>query len=362
MTAEINLFSSYQLGDLQLPNRFVMAPLTRNRAGAGNVPGTLNATYYSQRATAGLLITEATQITPEGQGYPFTPGIHSAEQVAGWKLVTEAVHQHGGRIFLQMWHVGRVSHPDFQPNGALPVAPSAIAPKGEVFTFAGAKPYVIPRALETAEIPGVIQQYRQAAQNALAAGFDGVEVHGANGYLLDQFLRDGTNQRTDEYGGAVENRVRLLLEVVEAVTQVWGGQRVGVRLSPSSTFNDMKDSNPLGTFGYVAEALNRFGLAYLHIIDPSESDLRHGGTALATSELRSRFQGTLIVNGGYNRERGDAILASGGADLVSFGQLFLANPDLPKRFELNAPLNQPDFATFYTSGAKGYTDYPFWQG
>lgn len=362
MAAEINLFSPYQLGDLQLPNRFVMAPLTRNRAGAGNVPGELNATYYAQRASAGLLIAEATQITPEGQGYPFTPGIHSAEQIAGWKLVTEAVHQQGGRIFLQMWHVGRVSHPDFQPNGALPVAPSAIAPKGEVFTFTGAKPYVTPRALETAEIPGVIQQYRQAAQNALAAGFDGVEVHGANGYLLDQFLRDGTNQRTDEYGGVVENRARLLLEVVEAVTQVWGGQRVGVRLSPSSTFNDMQDSNPLGTFGYVAEALNRFGLAYLHIIDPSESDLRHGGTALATSELRSRFQGPLIVNGGYNRERGDAILASGGADLVSFGVLFLANPDLPKRFELNAPLNQPDFATFYTSGAKGYTDYPFWQG
>ncbi len=362
MTAEINLFSPYQLGDLQLPNRFVMAPLTRNRAGAGNVPGEMNATYYAQRASAGLLIAEATQTTPEAQGYPFTPGIHSPEQIAGWKLVTEAVHQQGGRIFLQMWHVGRVSHPDFQPNGALPVAPSPIPPKGEIFTFAGMKPYVTPRALEINEIPLIIQQFRQAAQNAQIAGFDGVEVHGANGYLLDQFLRDGTNQRTDEYGGAVENRARLLLEVVEAVTQVWGGQRVGVRLSPSSTFNDMKDSNPLATFGYVAEALNRFGLAYLHVIETLESDLRHGGTALDTRELRSRFQGTLIVNGGYNRERGDAILASGGADLVSFGQLFLANPDLPKRFELNAPLNQPDFATFYTSGAKGYTDYPFWQG
>jgi len=239
---EVNLFSPYKLGDLELPNRMVMAPLTRNRAGDGNVPGQLNATYYTQRVSAGLIIAEATQVSPEGLGYPATPGIHSAAQVAGWKLVTDAVHQHGGRIFLQLWHVGRISHPDLQPDGALPVAPSAIAPKGEAATYEGMKPFVTPRALETSEIPGIVEQYRQGAKNALEAGFDGVEVHGANGYLLDQFLRDGTNKRTDEYGGSIENRARLLLEVTQAVTEVWGAGRVGVRLSPSGTFNDMHDS------------------------------------------------------------------------------------------------------------------------
>jgi len=243
MNIDINLLSPYKLGNLELPNRIVMAPLTRNRAGKGNVPGQLNATYYVQRASAGLIITEATQVSPQGLGYPSTPGIHSAKQVEGWKLVTDAVHQQGGRIVLQLWHVGRISHPDLQPDGALPVAPSAIAPKGEASTYEGQKPFVTPRALETSEIPEIIEQYRQGAKNALEAGFDGVEVHGANGYLLDQFLRDATNQRTDEYGGSIENRTRLLLEVTEAVTEVWGGERVGVRLSPSGTFNDMHDSN-----------------------------------------------------------------------------------------------------------------------
>lgn len=360
MNHDINLFSPYKLGNLELPNRMVMAPLTRNRAGEGNVPGTLNVTYYVQRASAGLIIAEATQVSPQGLGYPSTPGIHSPEQVAGWKQVTDAMHQHGGRIFLQLWHVGRISHPDLQPDGALPVAPSAIAPKGQAATYEGMKPFVTPRALETSEIPEIVEQYRQGAENALAAGFDGVEIHAANGYLLDQFLRDGTNQRTDEYGGSLENRTRLLLEVTEAVTGVWGAERVGVRLSPSGTFNDMHDSNPLATFGYAAEALNRFGLAYLHIVEVNEADLRYGGTEVPTSHLRDRFTGTLMVNGGYDRDRGNAVLANKEADLVSFGTLFLANPDLPQRFALNAPLNQPDPASFYGGSEKGYTDYPFW--
>jgi len=360
MNHDINLFSPYKLGNLELPNRMVMAPLTRNRAGEGNVPGTLNVTYYVQRASAGLIIAEATQVSPQGLGYPSTPGIHSPEQVAGWKQVTDAMHQHGGRIFLQLWHVGRISHPDLQPDGALPVAPSAIAPKGQAATYEGMKPFVTPRALETSEIPEIVEQYRQGAENALAAGFDGVEIHAANGYLLDQFLRDGTNQRTDEYGGSLENRTRLLLEVTDAVTGVWGAERVGVRLSPSGTFNDMHDSDPLATFGYAAEALNRFGLAYLHIVEVNEADLRHGGTEVPTRHLRDHFTGTLMVNGGYDRDRGNAVLANKEADLVSFGTLFLANPDLPQRFALNAPLNQPDIASFYGGSEKGYTDYPFW--
>jgi len=359
MSTNINLFSSYQLGELKLPNRIVMAPLTRQRAGEGNVPHQLNAIYYGQRASAGLIIAEATQVTPQGQGYPHTPGIHSPEQVAGWKLVTDTVHQQGGRIFLQLWHVGRISHPDLQPDGELPVAPSAIAPKGEVLTYEGKKPYVTPRALETSEIPGIVEQYRQGAANALAAGFDGVEIHAANGYLIDQFLRDGTNQRTDEYGGAIENRARLLLEVTEAVTSVWDSQRVGVRLSPSGTFNDIRDSHPLETFGYVAQALNRFNLSYLHIFEAIDADIRHGGTIVPTSHLRDRFTGTLIVNGGYTREKGDTVIANKAADLVAFGTLFISNPDLPERLEVNAPLNQADPTTFYGGGEKGYTDYPF---
>ncbi|MBD2608982.1 alkene reductase [Scytonema hofmannii FACHB-248] len=358
MNTNINLLSPYKLGELELPNRIVMAPLTRRRAGEGNVPYQLNAEYYVQRATAGLIIAEATQISPQGQGYPNTPGIYSAEQVAGWQLVTDAVHQHKGRIFLQLWHVGRISHPDLQPDGALPVAPSAIAPQGQVLTYEGMKPYVTPRALETEEIPEIVEQYRKAAVNALEAGFDGVEIHSANGYLIDQFLRDGTNQRTDKYGGSIENRARLLLEVTEAVTNVWGANRVGVRLSPSGTMNDIRDSNPLETFGYAAEALNRFDLAYLHIFEAIESDIRHGATVVPTSHLKERFQGTLIVNGGYNKSRGDAVLSTGAADLVAFGTLYIANPDLPQRFALNVPLNQPDPTTFYGGGEKGYTDYP----
>jgi N-ethylmaleimide reductase len=355
---DVNLFAPYKLGKLELPNRVVMAPLTRQRAGEGNVPHELNATYYTQRASAGLIITEASQISPQGQGYPHTPGIHSPDQVAGWKLVTEAVHQHGGRIFLQLWHVGRISHPDFQPDGALPVAPSAIKPNGEALTFEGMKPYVTPRALETEEIAEIVQQYRQAAENALAAGFDGVEIHAANGYLIDQFLRNSTNQRTDNYGGSVENRARFLLEITEAVTSVWGGNRVGVRFSPSGTFNDIGDSDPAAIFGYATEALNSFDLAYLHIFEAVEADIRHGGRVLPTSYLRSLYNGTLMVNGGYDRHRADAVIATGQADLVAFGTLFISNPDLPERLALDAPLNQADPKTFYGGGATGYTDYP----
>jgi N-ethylmaleimide reductase len=358
-SSEKNLFTKLSIGNLELPNRIVMAPLTRNRAGKGNVPHALNVEYYVQRASAGLIITEATQVSPQGVGYPLTPGIHSAEQIAGWKQVTDAVHEQGGRIFLQLWHVGRISHPSLQPNDELPVAPSAIAPTaGVALTYEGPKPFVTPRALETDEIPGVVEQFRQGAKNALEAGFDGVEIHGANGYLPDQFLRDGTNKRTDEYGGSIENRARFLLEVTEAVVSVWGGNRVAIRLSPSGTFNDMSDSDAQATFGYVVEALNRFDLAYLHLVEGGEGDLRHGGTPVPTSYFRAIYKGNLLVNGNYDREKGDAVIASGDADFVSFGVKFLANPDLPERLKLNAELNQPDFATFYGGNAKGYTDYP----
>ncbi|MGF1570692.1 MAG: alkene reductase [Nodosilinea sp.] len=358
MSTEKNLFTPIQLGAYELPNRIVMAPLTRNRAGEGNVPQPLNVTYYRQRASAGLIITEATQVSPQGVGYPATPGIHSAAQVEGWKLVTEAVHAAGGRIFLQLWHVGRISHPSLQPNGELPMAPSAIAPQGEAMTYQGMQPFVTPRALELDEIPAIIEQYRQGAKNALVAGFDGVEVHGANGYLLDQFLRDGTNHRTDAYGGSVENRARLLLEVTQAVIEVWGSDRVGVRLSPSSTFNDMADSDPKATFGYAIQALNPLNLAYLHLLEPSEADLRHGGTPIPTQDFRPLYHGNLMVNWDYDRDAGNTAIATGNADLVSYGKLFISNPDLPQRFLKDVALNQPNPDTFYGGGAAGYTDYP----
>ncbi len=354
----LNLFSPIQVGAYTLPNRIIMAPLTRNRAGAGNVPTDLTVTYYVQRASAGLIISEATQVSPWGQGYAATPGIHSPEQVVGWRKVTDAVHAAGGRIFLQLWHVGRISHPSLQPNGELPVAPSAIAPEGDAMTYEGAKPFVTPRALELHEIPDIIAQYRQGAENALAAGFDGVEIHGANGYLLDQFLRDGANHRTDEYGGSIENRARLMLEVTEAVVSVWGADRVGIRLSPSSTFNSMTDSNPQETFRYVLEQLNPLGLAYVHLLEPSESDLRHGGVAVPTIYFRPFFQGNLMVNWDYDQEKGNAAIANGDADFVSYGKLFIANPDLPERFQANASLNEPDPSTFYGGGEEGYIDYP----
>ncbi len=354
----MDLFTPIQVGRYTLPNRIVMAPLTRCRAGEGNVPTLLNVNYYVQRASAGLIISEATQVSQQGMGYPATPGIYSSEQIAGWRLVTDAVHQQGGRIFLQLWHVGRSSHSSFQPDRALPVAPSAIAIEGELLTYEGMKPYETPRALELSEIPGIVEQFCQGAKNALEAGFDGVEIHGANGYLLDQFLRDGANKRTDEYGGSIENRARLHLEVTEAVVGVWGSDRVGIRLSPSSTFNSMSDSNPEATFGYLIEQLNRFNLAYLHLLEPSESDLRHGGQAVPTAYFRPIYQGNLMANWDYDQAKANAAIASGNADLISFGKAFIANPDLPERFKLNAPLNPPDPNTFYGGGEHGYTDYP----
>ncbi len=356
------LTTPFRLGPYELPNRIVMAPLTRNRAGTGNVPQAMNVEYYAQRASAGLIITEATQISPQGIGYPNTPGIHTNEQVKGWKKVTNAVHQRHGRIFLQLWHVGRISHPSLQPHGALPVAPSAIRPNGEAFTNQGLQPFVTPRALEIGEIPDVIEQYWIAAQNALEAGFDGVEIHSANGYLLDQFLRDDTNHRTDAYGGSIANRARLLLEVTEAVTEVWGGDRVGVRISPVHTFNSMYDSHPHLTFGFVAKELNRFGLAYLHVVGSRYGDGEYPVNSVQPFDermLRDAFKGTYIANAGYDRDRALAALQASEADLIAFGSLFIANPDLPLRLALNTALNVPDVSTFYGGSEKGYTDYPF---
>ena len=358
MTTSANLYSEFELGPLTLANRLVMAPMTRNRAGAGNVATDLMKTYYEQRASAGLIVTEASQVAPEGVGYPNTPGIHSREQVAAWQIVTEAVHRAGGHIYLQLWHVGRISHPLFQPKSALPVAPSAIAPTGELYTPEGLKPYMTPRPLETREIAGIVGQFRRGAESAKEAGFDGVELHGANGYLVDQFLRDATNRRTDGYGGSIENRSRFLLEVTSTLIDVWGQDRVAVRLSPSGAFNDMKDSNPLATFSHAVRELDRLGIVALHLIEGGAADLRHGGSLVPTAQLRPLFHRALIVNGGYDRPRADAVIGDGGADLVSFGQAFLANPDLVSRMKIGAPLNTPDHATYYGGGEKGYIDYP----
>jgi N-ethylmaleimide reductase len=352
------LFSSYRLGDLELANRLVMSPMTRSRAVDGNVPHPLAATYYAQRASAGLIVTEATQVSPQGVGYIRTPGMHSAEQVAGWKRIVEAVHRAGGKIFAQLWHVGRVSHPDFH-GGALPVAPSALPVDGEAFTTRGRTRLVTPRALATDEIAGIVAQFRAAAENAKAAGFDGVELHGANGYLLDQFLRDGSNRRSDAYGGGLENRTRLPLEVADAVTAVWGPQRVGYKLSPYFSGYSMSDSNPVETFSFIAAELSKRGLLYLHVTEPVAAPAAApAGTTRVTPILRETFNGALIVNGGYDARSGDAAVARGEADLVAFGVPFLANPDLPARYRSNGALNAPDPATFYAGEEKGYTDYP----
>ncbi len=354
----VDLFTEIQLGRLILPNRMVMAPLTRNRAGPGDTPQDLNALYYTQRASAGLIISEASPISPRAVGYPHTPGIYSEEQVAGWTHVTDRVHQAGGRIFLQLWHVGRISHPSLQPEQALPVAPSAIRPEGEAFTYQGPQPFVTPRALETEEIPGLIADYRRAAENALRAGFDGVEIHAANGYLLDQFLRDKTNHREDQYGGSLENRVRLLLEVAAEVIAVWGSDRVGVRLSPLNPFNDIADSDPEKLFSFVVEQLNPLNLAYLHVVEGSLHGGGDPGPEFDLTKLRRLYNGYYMANGGYDQESANRALAEGRADLVSFGVLFIANPDLPERFATNARLNTPDPETFYGGDDRGYTDYP----
>ncbi len=354
----LTLLTPARLGLYPLPNRMVMAPMTRCRAGEGRVPTEMAATYYRQRASAGLIVTEATQVSAQGVGYPDTPGIHTEEQVEGWKRVTTAVHEQGGRIFLQLWHVGRISHPSHQPGGSLPVASSAIAPEGMAKTYQGAQPFVTPRPLELDEIPSVVRQFADGARRALAAGFDGVEIHGANGYLIDQFLRDGTNHRTDAYGGGVENRARFLLEVAGEVAKVWGADRVGVRLSPLSSFNSMSDADPEATFGYAAGELGKLGIAYLHLAGLVGAENPESREHRMAQLLRKKLGGTMILNGGFNLETGEAIVAPGLADFVAFGTLFLANPDLPERFAEGAPLNAPDRATFYGGDHRGYIDYP----
>lgn len=353
---ERNLFTPFQLGPYELRNRLVMAPMTRSRAGEGNVVTDLAVEYYRQRASAGLIVSEGTQVSPQGVGYTGTPGIHSGAQVDAWRKVTDAVHAEGGRIFAQLWHVGRVSHPSFH-GGGLPVAPSAIGFEGQVLTYQGMQPFVVPRALETDEIAGVVEQFAEGARRAWDAGFDGVELHGANGYLIDQFLRDGSNQRTDRYGGSLNNRVRFLTEVTAAVVDVWGGDRVGVRLSPKVPNNGMSDSDPEATFSYAAYALNPFGLAYLHVIEGVGGPFAQPGPRV-TPALRAIFRGPLIANGGYTGETANDAIARGEADLVSFAVAFLANPDLPRRIREGAPLNAPDRATFYGGDARGYVDYP----
>ncbi len=355
-TPTIDLFSPLKMGPFTLRNRIVMAPMTRNRAGAGNVPQAMNVEYYQQRASAGLIITEASQVAPEGVGYPATPGIHSPEQIAGWRRVTTAVHDQNGLIFLQLWYCGRISHPDLLPDQQQPVSASAIKAEGEAVTFEGMKPFVEPRALAADEIPGIIDQYRSAAANAREAGFDGVEVHAANGYLLDQFLRDSTNHRTDGYGGSVENRTRLLIDVVDAVAEVWDTSQIGVRISPDNTFNDIRDSDPQTLFNYVATALSPKRLAYLHVVEGGMMGDEH---QVDYEQIRQRFEGYYMANLGYDRAKAQQAIANGHADLVSFGALYLANPDLVERFETGAELNAPDQATFYGGDEHGYTDYPF---
>jgi 2,4-dienoyl-CoA reductase-like NADH-dependent reductase (Old Yellow Enzyme family) len=345
-----SLFDPVTIGDITLPNRIIMAPLTRARAGAERVPNALMAEYYAQRAAAGLIIAEATSVTPMGVGYADTPGLWSTEQVDGWKIVTKAVHQAGGRIFAQLWHVGRISAPMFL-NGELPVAPSAIKPAGHVNLVRPKQEYVTPRALETSELAGIVECYRKAAMNAQMAGFDGVEIHGANGYLLDQFLQDSTNQRGDEYGGSIENRARLLLEATDAAASVWGPELVGVHLAPRGESHDIGDSNKLATFSYVARELDDRGIAFICVRE-------HEGEDAIGPQLRGIFGGAYIANEGYTGETAQAALDAGTADAVAFGKPFISNPDLVQRLRNGARLNDLDLTTLYAPGPQGYTDYP----
>ncbi|NUA30598.1 alkene reductase [Cupriavidus basilensis] len=351
------LFKPYMLGSLTLSNRVVLAPLTRNRAGAGFVPGELAATYYSQRVSAGLLISEATQISQQGQGYQDTPGIYTQAQIDGWHQVTDAVHAKGGRIFLQLWHVGRVSHVDLQENGAAPVAPSAIQAGAKTFVNNGFTDVSAPRALELDELPGIVNDFRQAAANAIAAGFDGVEIHGANGYLLDQFLRDAANVRTDAYGGSVENRARLVLEVARAVVNEIGAERTGIRISPVSPANGVSSSDPQAQFDYLVEQLDALGLVYLHVVEGATGGPRDVAP-FDYDALRKRFKNTYIANNGYDLALAAARLNEDKADLFAFGRPFIANPDLVERLKTGAPLADFNPATLYGGGAAGYTDHP----
>ncbi|WCM95221.1 alkene reductase [Acidovorax sp. NCPPB 2350] len=351
------LFEPYPLGPLTLANRIVMAPLTRNRAGAGLVPGELASTYYAQRASAGLIITEATQVSAQAQGYQDTPGLYTPGQIAGWRKVTDAVHAKGGRIFVQLWHVGRVSHVDVQPGGAAPVAPSAIRAATKTFVNNGFADTSEPRALEPHELPGIVDDFRQAAANAIAAGFDGVEIHGANGYLLEQFIKDGANQRTDAYGGSIKNRSRLLLEVATAVAKEIGADRTGVRISPVSPANGISSSDPQPQYDDLVEQLSTLGIVYLHVVEGATGGPRDVAP-FDYDALRRRFQRTYLANNGYDLELATARLDAGKADLFAFGRPFISNPDLVERLKSGAPLAQLDPATLYGGGAAGYTDYP----
>lgn len=349
------LLSKYTLGDMELSNRMVMAPLTRNRASEGGIPTDLNVEYYQQRASAGLIITEASQISADGVGYPGTPGIYNDQQVAGWRKITDAVHEKGGRIFVQLWFCGRISHPSLLPDEQQPVAPSAIKPEGEAVTAEGMQAFVKPRALETNEISTLVAKYRHAAEQAKLAGFDGIEVHAANGYLIDQFLRDGSNIRTDIYGGNAENRIRFLNEVLDAVCDVWPSNRVGVRLSPENSFNSISDSNPLEHFSYFIAELSKLNLSYLHVL---EGDMMRQNKSLDYSKLRALYPGSYMVNNGYTKDNAEQSLADKACDLIAFGVPFIANPDLVSRFKSDSELNDADQATFYGGNEKGYTDYP----
>ncbi|MHC5653763.1 alkene reductase [Stappia sp. ICDLI1TA098] len=354
---ETSLFEPFALGDLTLANRIVMAPLTRNRADAGFVPGALAAEYYSQRASAGLLISEASQISQQGQGYQDTPGIYTRAQIEGWRKVTDAVHGKGGRIFLQLWHVGRISHVDLQENGGAPVAPSAIRAEGKTFVNNAFTDVSMPRALDLDEIPGIVEDFRQAAANAIAAGFDGVEIHGANGYLLDQFAKDGANTRTDAYGGSIENRARLMLEVAAAVADEIGAGRTGIRISPVSPANGITTSDPQALFDHIVDRLDALGLVYLHVVEGATGGPRDIAP-FDYGSLRRRFRNAYIANNGYDLALATSSLAEGKADLFAFGRPFISNPDLVERLKSGAPLAEIDRATLYGGGAAGYTDYP----
>jgi N-ethylmaleimide reductase len=351
------LFEPYNLANLTLANRIVMAPLTRNRAGKGLAPSQLTVDYYAQRASAGLIITEATQISPQAQGYQDTPGLYTADQIDGWRRVTDAVHAKGGRIFAQLWHVGRVSHTDLQPGGAAPVAPSGIRAQTKTFVNGVFTDVSTPRALELSELPHIVNDFRQAAANAITAGFDGVEIHGANGYLIDQFIKDSVNKRTDTYGGSIQNRARLLLEVVTAVTSEIGAERTGVRISPVSPANDVSSSDPQSQYDYIADQLSALGIAFLHVVEGATGGPRDI-SPFNYESLRQRFKQTYIANNGYDLELATSSLSEDKADLFAFGRPFISNPDLVERLKTGYPLAPIDPKTLYGGGAEGYTDYP----
>lgn len=353
-----DLFEPFQLGDLTLANRMVMAPMTRNRADQNGIVSSMMVTYYQQRASAGLIISESVPVSAEGVGYPGTPGIYTDAQVASWRRLTDAVHSTGGHIFAQLQHCGRISHPSLLPNNATPVAPSALQPEGQAVTYTGMQDFLTPRALDTSEIPAIVEQFKHGAEMAKSAGFDGVEVHGANGYIIDQFLRDGSNHRTDTYGGSVQNRMRLLNEILDGVCEVWPGKRVGVRLTPENSFNSMLDSNPQAHFEYFVEQLSPRGLAYVHVL---EGDMMTKNSLVDYRALRSKFTGSYIANNGYDLVRAQTAVRSGAANLVAFGIPFLSNPDLVRRYRESLPLNEVDPSTFYGGSEVGYTDYPFYR-